>query len=69
MADKAQDVKGKPVSLDVERARKFLYRLADDPFIALVVTDDGEVRIFSKDIEPEHLARIREVLSGIREEA
>lgn len=57
-----------PISLSVERARKFLRLLADDPFIALVVTPPGEVRIFSKGIESDHLARIKEALEQIQQE-
>lgn len=66
---KSGDEKGDVLSLDLERSRKFLRRLAEDPFIAIVVTD-GEVRVFSKDIEPDHLDRIKNVLTDItREEA
>lgn len=55
------------VSLDVERARRFLSLLAEDPFIALVVAEDGEIQIFAKGIEPDHMDRIRTVLQEIRE--
>ena len=66
---KSGDEKGDVLSLDLERSRKFLRQLAEDPFIAVVVTD-GEVRVFSKGIEPDHLDRIKNVLTQItREEA
>lgn len=55
------------VSLDRVRTRKFFERLAEDSFIALVVTDDGEVTVFSKDIDPDHLTRIRTFLIELRE--
>lgn len=54
-------------TLDVERSRKFLHKLADDAFIAIVVTDEGELQIFTKGIEPGHLDRIRNVLKEIVE--
>jgi hypothetical protein len=31
------------------------------------VTEDGEVRIFAKDLEPEHVERIKAVLEEIRD--
>lgn len=55
------------LSLDLEKSRKFLNLLAEDPFVAVVVTD-GEVRVFSKDIEPDHLDRIKSVLSDLSRE-
>lgn len=54
-----------PVSLDVRRASKFFRRLADEAFLAIVVDDEGELCIFTKGIEPEHIDRIREVLKEI----
>lgn len=56
------------VSLDRERGRKFLRTLAEESFIALVVSADGELQIFTKGIEEDHLARIRTVLREIIEE-
>lgn len=57
----------RPVSLDVRRATKFFRRLADEAFLAIVVDDEGELQIFTKGIEPEHIDRIREVLKEIME--
>ena len=57
-----------PISLDQVRAKKFLDHLVGDPFMCLVVTDDGEVSIFSKDLDPEHLARIKKMLHDIEQE-
>ncbi len=56
-----------PISLDRERTRKFFRALAEESFLAIVVTEEGEVRIFSKDLETDHLDRIREVLTEIRD--
>ena len=57
-----------PISLDLERTRKFLNALAEDPFLAIVVTEEGQVKIFSsQDLEPDHVERIREVLVEIRD--
>jgi hypothetical protein len=54
-------------SLNKERTRRFLKLLAEDPFVAVVVTD-GEVRVFSKNIEPDHLARIKEALTDMSDD-
>ncbi len=59
--------KDEPVSLDRERTRKFLNTIAEEPFLAIVVTGDDEVRIFAKDLEPEHIDRVREALIEIRD--
>ena len=60
--------KDDPVSLDEERTRKFLQKLAEHPFLAIVVTDEGQVHIYSADdLEPEHISRIKEVLEEIRD--
>lgn len=57
-----------PIQLDEERTRKFLKALAEDPFLAIVVTEEGRVRIFSStDLESDHIARIKEVLEEIRD--
>jgi hypothetical protein len=56
------------ISLDRERGAKFLKKLAEEPFIALVVSSEGELQIFTKGIEEDHLARIRTVLREIIEE-
>lgn len=54
-----------PTSLNNEKTRRFFKRLADDPFIAIVVDDEGELQIFTKGIDDEHLERIRTVLREI----
>lgn len=56
-----------PAVLDIAKSRKFLRKLADDSFIAIVVTEDGELQIFTKGIEQAHLDRIRNVLKEIVE--
>lgn len=57
-----------PVSLDIERSRKFLRRLAEDPFLAIVVAADGEVSIYGKGIDSAHLERIKSALTEIQSE-
>ncbi len=44
-------------------SRKFLRRLADHPFIAVIVKDDGSVEIFSKGVTNENIAQIRQALN------
>lgn len=56
------------ISLDREENSLFLQALVDDPFIAVVVTDEGQVTIYSKDLEPDHLARIKNVLLDLQGE-
>lgn len=62
-----RDSDERPVPLGRARTRKFFEALASDPFLAIVVADDGEVQIFSRDIEPDHLDRIKKVLTDLRE--
>jgi hypothetical protein len=62
-----RDSEERPVSLSLTRTRRFFDQLASDPFVAIVVADDGEVQIFSKGIEPDHLERIKKVLTDLRE--
>lgn len=59
----------KPVELDLRRANKFLDHLAADPFVCIVVTDEGELHIFSKEMTPEQLERIKDRLTEIEENA
>ena len=59
---------GQPYPLDAQRAKRFLHDLRDRPFIA-IVTDDGNVRVYSKDIDASTALRtMREVLAAIDEE-
>ena len=64
MAEKSED---EVVSLELSKARKFLHRLAEDPFICVVMVDD-EIRIYSKGIEEGHVDRIRDFLREIEGE-
>lgn len=64
----AQEKTEKPISLDSARTERFLRRLAEDPFLAIVLTDEGRVVIYGKDIDGAHLERIREVLREIASE-
>ena len=55
-------------NLNLERARKFLDRLSEDPFLCVVMTDDGDdpkIQIFSKGIEADHVARLNQALKEI----
>lgn len=56
--------------LDLRRSKKFLDRLAEDPFLCIVITDqeEGRISIFSKGIGPDQLRRIQEALSEDDEE-
>jgi hypothetical protein len=65
---KQNDSDAEVISLDLERGRKFLRVLAEESFIALVVTADGELEIFTKGIEEDHLDRIKAVLREIVQE-
>jgi hypothetical protein len=65
MAKKTDD----RISLDREEAALFLQALVEDPFLAVVVAEDGEVTIYSKDLEPDHLERIKNVLTNLHEGA
>ena len=49
------------IDMNVQRSKKFLADMKTNPFIAVVVYADG-VRVFTKDIEPEHIASIEAAL-------
>lgn len=49
-------------NIDMARAKGLLRRLRSDPFIAVIISN-GRVRIYSKDMSPEHLRKIKEVLA------
>lgn len=61
------DSEAEVISLNRERGQKFLNVLAKEPFLALVVSADGELQIFTKGIEPDHLEQIRNFLREIVE--
>lgn len=55
---------GTLVNFEQQKSRRFLRDLRDNPFVAIVVYDDGDVSVFSKDVGPEQMARIREAIEG-----
>lgn len=58
-----------PASLDVGRSSRFLNRLEQDPFIALVVDpDEGVVHVYRKGITLESIQAIREYLDEMEQE-
>lgn len=65
MATEPVPPKSEATELSVEESARFLHTLADDPFIALVVTAEGEVQIYGKGLEPEHIERIKQVLTQV----
>ena len=62
------DENEKVAKLSEKRASRFLSALADDPFLCIVVTREGEVQIYSKEISEDHLSRIKSVLTQIESE-
>lgn len=57
-----------PTPLKEWQAEKFLDRLAREPFMCVVVEKGGEVHLYSCDLDPEHLTRIRDHLKRIMQE-
>lgn len=55
---------GTIVNFEQQKSRRFLRDLRDNSFVAVVVYDDGDVSVFSKDVGPEQMARIREAIEG-----
>lgn len=53
-----------PVKDGKEEARRFLHGLRDNPFLAVVIGEDGNVCVYSKDLGPDELVRIREVVEN-----
>jgi hypothetical protein len=60
---KAKDSEAQTATLGEKEARKFLNTLAAEPFVCVVITDDGGIQIFSKDISAERLAQAKESLN------
>jgi anti-sigma-K factor RskA len=54
--------------LEEKRASRFLDALARDPFVCIIVTNDGQVQIVSSQISEEHLLRIKKVLKEIEDD-
>lgn len=59
------DENEKVTNLSRERASRFLDALSRDPFVCVVVTRQGEVQIYSKEISEAELSRIKSVLEAI----
>lgn len=55
------------ISLDVERAKRFFQKLADEPFVCVVVAE-GEIQIYSKGMDDNAMTRIRNLLHEISQE-
>lgn len=58
--------------LGVEKAGRFLDRLAEDPFVAVVLAEDSDpnnprVVIYSKGMDQAHVDRIKTALKEIEE--
>lgn len=53
-----------PVKDGKEEARRFLHGLRDNPFLAVVIGEDGKVCVYSKDLGPDEIAQIREVIEN-----
>jgi hypothetical protein len=52
------------VDLNATQAGKFLELLAEEPFVCVVVVDDG-LHLFSKGMDDEQVAKIKEQLVDI----
>lgn len=56
------------ITLERQRAKRFLELLAERPFVCLVAVD-GDLRIFSKGMTEEELAEVRARLAEIEGDA
>lgn len=55
-------------SLNEQRARRFLKKLRDSPFITAVLEEDGKVHIYTKQVNAAEMQEIREALEEIETE-
>jgi len=55
-------------SLDLAKAKRFLRHLKNQPFVTLVVDDDGDVHVYVKGVHPEVVERITELVEQLTEE-
>lgn len=54
--------------LGEQRVRHMLRDLSDEPFVALVIPADGDVKIYVKGVPPEKLARIQTLIERLLRE-
>lgn len=57
-----------PTRLREQRVKHMLRDLADAPFVALVIPEDGDVKVYVKGVPPEKLSRIQALIERILRE-
>jgi hypothetical protein len=57
-----------PSRLGAQRAKRLLRDLADQPFIALVMPDDGDTKIYVKGVSPDKMLRIQKFVERVLSE-
>lgn len=53
--------------LTATKAQRFLRLLSEEPFVCVVFTEEGELRLFSKGMDEEQLDRITTMLEASEE--
>lgn len=55
-------------SLEVHKAEQFLKDLSALPFVALVVDEGGDLKVYTKGVTPEEIAEIKSMIAADEEE-
>lgn len=55
-------------SLGQHKAEKFFELLGQHPFLAVILSEGGDLRIYTKNMTEDRMAKIREVLSDMEED-
>lgn len=55
-------------SLDLAKAKRFLKHLKNQPFVTLIVGEDGDLHVYVKGVHPEVVERITELVEQLHEE-
>lgn len=60
----SEDV-GNVTNIEVEKAKRFLQQLQDEPFVCVVMTGD-ELHVYSKEVDPGKIEEIRNFLDTLK---
>lgn len=54
-----------PKTLSQQRVKHLLRDLADEPFIALVIPEQGDVKVYVKGVSPDKMAQIQRFVEDV----
>ena len=54
-----------PTTLASRRVKHLLRDMKDEPFIALVIPDQGDIKVYVKGVSPEKMERIQRLIEDV----